>query len=262
MSPPQSAWSELQQMLLQMTPQEAHQDFQKARDEIERLQREEKGRLQDPVAQARDEPTEASPPRKGVFEKGEPNSRENDVKKNELPFSLPLDGNVLGTNAAPRPERDWIYVVEEMPNISSYQVTLWPKTVTDTLPDSNSLDSSMQHTSQGNTLVSLHSEDAILFSAQFPGRLVEQESTNLVRRQSDCLSLRLQSRDIIDSVLVGNNGTSLEALQSLSCRYCDQHLLKDTKSIEKVLPLPKGYWDEITDYLICYNGVSTCSCGE
>ena len=154
-------------------------------------------------------------------------------------------------------EKEWIYVVEEMPNICSYQVTLWPKIDSAPLPDPNSLQLSMQHCQQGNTVVALRKGDEYIFSAKFPGRLEAMpEVTSVVKRQSDCLTLRLQSRHVFDDFSRGDCSTSLEAISSISCRYCDQAILTETHGIQKVMPLPKGHWDEVTDYLICYNGVS------
>jgi HECT-like Ubiquitin-conjugating enzyme (E2)-binding/MYND finger len=44
-------------------------------------------------------------------------------------------------------------------------------------------------------------------------------------------------------------------INSLQCRFCGLSLLPQG-SVDRVLPLPTGYWDEVADYLICYSGVS------
>jgi hypothetical protein len=44
-------------------------------------------------------------------------------------------------------------------------------------------------------------------------------------------------------------------MNSLQCRFCGLSLLPQG-SVDCVLPLPTGYWDEVADYLICYSGVS------
>jgi hypothetical protein len=46
-------------------------------------------------------------------------------------------------------------------------------------------------------------------------------------------------------------------LARLACRSCGHCLLANNKKISKVLPLPIGCWDEVADYLTCYEGVST-----
>jgi hypothetical protein len=153
--------------------------------------------------------------------------------------------------------RDWVYVVEEMPNISSYQVTLWPRDPEEIASHSDDLVLWMQVDSHGNTNVSLRLQGEIIFLAQFPGRLVTtSESRDVVQRQSDCLSLRLQCQDSIEKDPRDTSVTSLASFCSIRCRYCEYSLLTKTCNIQKVLPLPSGNWDEVTDYLICYNGVS------
>ena len=157
--------------------------------------------------------------------------------------------------------REWSYVVEEMPNISSYQCTLWPEKGK-RIPGPNDILLSTQQNRHGNTVVTLHSDEMAIFSAQFPGRLeAPAESVSAVQFQNDCLSLRLQARDAFDDTFCKNHTSFLAAIQSLCCRYCDQAILTEAEGIEKVLQLPKGHWDEVTDYLICYNGVSIlCTC--
>ena len=55
----------------------------------------------------------------------------------------------------------------------------------------------------------------------------------------------------------------IDRLNYVACGACGNSLLhKEGLSptqnrIKKVLPLPTGYWDEITDYLSCYEGVGT-----
>jgi hypothetical protein len=238
---PQDAWSELQKSLIQMSPQEAHQQFQMAQDEIKRLEEEHRAQV----------------------------VNENELKKSNRHHATNLveEQKVIDIKQFPEAtetvlnhwhEREWIYVVEEMPNICSYQVTLWPKIDGAPLPDPNNLQLFMHHCKQGNTIISLREGDDYLFSATFRGRLEAMPNvTNVVKRQSDCLTLRLKSRDVLDDFSHRSDySTSLEAINSLSCRYCDQEILSENHGIQNVMPLPKGHWDEVTDYLICYNGVS------
>ena len=91
---------------------------------------------------------------------------------------------------------------------------------------------------------------------------------------NNCISIRIQLVQSADdslsivSELLGFDVSSFSwktsdanALNSLCCRTCHNAILKNTSGsnqaiIKSVLPLPSGYWDEITDYLICYEGVS------
>ena len=222
--------------------------------------------IQDEIKRLEDE-EKSSKTRKE--EEAEPRAVRTVVKdkktRRDATFSLPMAENIVEAKSEPvngkdSLQRDWIYVVEGMRNISSYQVTLWPKKQGETLPNPDELNVSMQYASKGNTMVILRKHDVIVFSAQFPGRLLAAPgSRNVVQRHSECLSLRLQSHDSFDDALSDSSSiTSLAAVRSICCQYCDQALLDETgkKGIQKVLPLPKGYWDEVTDYLICYNGVS------
>lgn len=53
--------------------------------------------------------------------------------------------------------------------------------------------------------------------------------------------------------------TSAESLSRLSCRSCGHRLSRREEDgrIVKVLPLPSGRWDEVVDYLACYDGQPT-----
>lgn len=251
-----------------MSPQEAHRNFQMAQDEIKRLQQEEKERRQQ-EEKKRQQPTKVPTTEKKVEDTV---TAIKDMKKQSIRTAFSLSRNdesdaecKTQATSSCNHERNWIYSVDEMPNISSYQVTLWPKTKTEILLSPRDLELSMKCSSQGNTVVTLRLQDALLFSAQFPGRLVSSPEllANAVQRQRDCLTVRLQSRDTFhDDVCTSHNPTSLAAVHSICCRYCDHALLATTQQIEKVLPLPKGHWDEVTDYLICYNGVSSWPCCE
>jgi hypothetical protein len=101
----------------------------------------------------------------------------------------------------------------------------------------------------------------VSFLAQFPGRVVATpEPRDLVQDQSDCISLRLHCQDSIGEDRHDNSATSLATIRSISCRFCEQNLLTEACNIKKVLQLPYRNWDDVADYLICYDGVS-CSVG-
>eukprot|EP00804_Cyclotella_cryptica_P011379 CCRYP_016066-RA/>CCRYP_016066-RA protein AED:0.09 eAED:0.09 QI:3427/1/1/1/0.5/0.33/3/218/726 len=70
----------------------------------------------------------------------------------------------------------------------------------------------------------------------------------------------IENIDVIDellgvdvSTLSTATITETEALNHLCCRTCHNPIVEDGV-IRTALPLPSGYWDEITDYLICYEG--------
>ena len=62
--------------------------------------------------------------------------------------------------------------------------------------------------------------------------------------------------------------TKLMDINYVRCKFCHQYLLYphhppnkippiDDHKIHKIFPLPTGFWDDILDYLTCYEGVST-----
>ena len=85
-----------------------------------------------------------------------------------------------------------------------------------------------------------------------------------VRIPYDSESPHVAGGEETDSLLA----TDVSDVNSVRCRSCDHPLLarpnkavrsngnEGEEPIRRVLPLPTGYWDEITDYLTCYEGVS------
>ena len=86
-------------------------------------------------------------------------------------------------------------------------------------------------------------------------------------------SLDGSSLDLVDNLLgidpmssFASNTTNIADLNYLSCRTCHNPITEQPSSssntdqqyynsiIQSVLPLPLGYWDDISDYLICYDG--------
>ena len=53
--------------------------------------------------------------------------------------------------------------------------------------------------------------------------------------------------------------STLDEINSVVCGACHLPLIAKNakhKPIARAFPLPQGHWDEIADYLICYDGVS------
>jgi len=44
--------------------------------------------------------------------------------------------------------------------------------------------------------------------------------------------------------------TSVEDLNTIRCRFCDHPLLEG--KVKESMPLPEGFWDEISDFLACH----------
>lgn len=104
----------------------------------------------------------------------------------------------------------------------------------------------------------------------------QEEVQSSLSFEGNVLSMRLMYHDPHQSYLdnIGFESTltalsPVKALNHLKCRSCHQILVKRPSLQEKnkeeeegkgpiqsVFPLPVGYWDEITDYLTCFEGVS------
>ena len=104
-------------------------------------------------------------------------------------------------------------------------------------------------------------------------RISTDHNSVSLRIQLQSASLPAMAMDGIDFVEdhllgIGEDGYSLSAttssvcqLNQLCCRSCQNPIIEPTPSndknarvIKSVLPLPAGYWDDISDYLICYDG--------
>ena len=55
------------------------------------------------------------------------------------------------------------------------------------------------------------------------------------------------------------SASDVKDLANLSCRSCGHRLLARDANMDGVFPLPVGCWDEVADYLTCYEGVSISS---
>lgn len=116
-----------------------------------------------------------------------------------------------------------------------------------------------------STLLSL-----ILPGCQTTANHHDNPTTATISVDSQSISLRIHiqiidslSMDIMDNLL-GIEGsifspitTSCSAINHLYCRSCQTPIVvknNNNSTIQSVLPLPSGYWDDIEDYLICYDG--------
>jgi MYND finger len=221
------------------------------------------------------------------------------------------------------------YVVEEMPRIRQYQLTLWvPSNV-----DTNNLSVSAQSVTPSGTFTLItileegtsgtvdtsHPQSNVIFTGEFPRSLDESRitctcQTTLVDKSNSTTSAILNSPSIssekkheihirlpfsaemdgrIDGVASAvshdarSHKSTLKAVNGLVCGTCQLPILiprnkisngnANEKSsrlqpltppqpsslsdshthaiIQRIKLLPKGNWDEIADYLICYSGV-------
>jgi len=113
-------------------------------------------------------------------------------------------------------------------------------------------------------------------SATNPSGRISLDSNSIslrIQLQHEITTMAMDGMDLMDNLL-GVEGSSFSSfttnvseLNYIRCRKC-QHPLVDppltnvdascpnehSAVIQSVLPLPSGYWDDISDYLICYEG--------
>lgn len=179
--------------------------------------------------------------------------------------------------------------VEFLPNVKCYLITLKSNDRSCCIPSSRDVlnfDVSLMENEDTGSDVSLYIaklydsnvDNPILFlklpadSSIRNGEPAPQYSISL---DKNSISIRLQFHDampgestaVIDELLCMNTSafssttSDAKSLNYLCCRTCLNSIIRKDDDINQcvirsVLPLPSGYWDEITDYLICYEGVS------
>jgi len=194
---------------------------------------------------------------------------------------------ILGSTSKSRTiiHSDWNCRIEHLTNICCYCVVLSPrkeKNEAISIPTEENLrlslnieepnvSSRISNHTNSRTQVTLQllntclernridEDDAFLslLSIQLPGKILnDSRVTSFV----DCITLRLMYDDGCreDQEFSFQTTPVLLLKELLTCKCCHAKLLvedSDNPQIKKVLPLPSGYWDEIADYLICYDGV-------
>lgn len=220
------ALQQLVNMAGQMTPEQAKEHEDKARDEMER--------------KAKEELKEAKRKIKSL--------NSNDFSKKcskELPISLEV---------SPLPQRYLTIVAEDMKHICRFQVTLRK------IPGNENLNlmgvqMSISEVSGSASLLELRVEgNVVVFSTIFP-RSIADESLQLVNDATLLLTLPYQDDPAAGELGARKILASIDEINLIQCGSCHQPLLPG-KPIERTAELPVGHWDEITDYLICYSGVS------
>lgn len=205
---------------------EAHRRFQQAQSTIQELEKivaQEESKPK-PSKQPAREPTTAPPP-----------TRQEPRKLAPRPACITLDPAWGGT-------------IEEMVNLDSYQITLKP--LSSSPSDHNITDVRLEREPNDTTLALVGD----ILSWKLP---VIVHDYTLVQLK-DCLSIRLQCSP--DAFLDSEYCPTTPRIDKLECNSCQTTLLSEP--IARVVPLPNGYWDEISDYLICYPGEPAVNFGS
>ncbi|KAI2497880.1 HECT-like Ubiquitin-conjugating enzyme (E2)-binding [Fragilaria crotonensis] len=145
----------------------------------------------------------------------------------------------------------WNATIEAMTHLSSFQIKLKPLAmdlITHNVPDV-AITFEPSH-DDGNHKSILFSVGDIM-SWILPVQIQEYTYSRL----SDCLSIRLKCRTTAESTeddFMTAVPPVTSRIHQLHCKSCRVALL--ARPIDRIVPLPSGYWDEISDYLICYPG--------
>lgn len=297
------AWRDLTQNVQSMNCDDAYKQMCLVRDEMQRLQsfcEANKSAMDSTLvvsdaslSSAEDEPTDQVTSYEAI-----------DTKSSMDELTSPRPGTARNNEqlSAPACKRthfidgSWVNegrscLIEFLPNVHCYQITLTYGDVTDT----SSIPNSQQELALDFSLVDDINEDMGLDTSYYeiklfqanqytPMLLLKLPTDKSISRHAtapnynisinnDSISIRIQLHEAVttectnvtDELLCSNASTfspttsDAEALNHLCCRTCRNPILSHTTKepvIRSVLPLPSGFWDEITDYLICYEGVS------
>jgi hypothetical protein len=231
------AWSELDRHVQSLPLEEVHRRFQQAQHTIKELETH-----QSAILNSVESETHNGIKNDASIGPAAPIQQPTNVKErsNDPICQKPLVGITL--------HPAWNATIEDMVHLTSYQITLKPMTmslITHNLPDV-SITFQPHLRSNQSTLCSVGE----IMSWILPVQVQEYTYSKL----SDCISIRLKCTTA--AVAADDFMTSVPPVTSrihqLQCKSCRAPLL--SHSIERIVPLPSGYWDEISDYLICYPG--------
>ena len=249
-----AALKELHSLAQDLSIDQLQEEYHKAHDEVKRqhqAQKEMGSAVPTPTAKASMSTTMKSPAEK----------HGNSTCKQGPEMTRLLDQ--AGAKIAPE---NFCYevFVEEMPRLSRYQINLKPRQGSISQIAPQSLELSVRPLGKSRSLVSIFSsrDDFLNISFELPNLVVQSSIPQESADKDGTIQFRVEyeSKDWDDNKsrifdASGSRHRSPSLVNSMKCRFCGLSLLPPS-TIERVVPLPTGYWDEISDYLICYSGVS------
>jgi hypothetical protein len=301
---PEKAWKELSSLLASSTLQQAEQDYHVATDEVQRIQREvkeparKKGRdtksdIQTPppiekIVAKPPAPPPAPAPTPAPVASREKRQEVETTKSSTAPTPAP----VLASPAV----SDWRFHVEDMSNLSCFQVHLEPRKRDASIPFNAEWEISMQPIDSDRTVVSFRPSrhgSATVLRLEFPASLLPEPrvypADPVGSSAAVYIRLSYQGLSTSDSYPRTSKTISPDVANRLACRVCQQSLTRalrspattktttatatsddkggdDTESgsdvIQRVQMLPSSQWDDMTDYLMCYPGTPAINFGS
>ncbi|KAL7535267.1 hypothetical protein ACHAXR_006382, partial [Thalassiosira sp. AJA248-18] len=188
------------------------------------------------------------------------------LSKDDLHFSMtPLDG----TNG-----------IQSAPLVSYYEAKLYrSKDTTSLSPSSPVIDRGQNDNLELLLSIILPISSSNNIKAESPNARLSIDSNSIsirIQLQHEPTAMATDSMDLMDNLLGMEDSsftpitTSKSHLNYLRCRSCQNPIIVPPSKtnddangedgsaiIQSVLPLPAGYWDDISDYLICYDGQAT-----
>jgi hypothetical protein len=167
---------------------------------------------------------------------------------------------------------EWNFSVEHLSYISTYFIMLVPTSTSSGLP----LDEIKINLTQlqQKTKVTIYSDTnhsclAEFMLPKFLSSTRDDIYKTLQSHQDQNISFRIRYDDSLNDTMdvmsmdVSYTSTPNSVINRLQCKSCETNLVRSfnkeddpSQIIKHVYPLPSGHWDEITDYLTCFEGVS------
>ena len=250
------ALREIQTHVLGLSMEEAVENYHKAKDEIHHyISNEGHAREFSELTASSKRPSKSKPAEAIVKDPAlEIHTGEPKKSNRVIPTTSPRIRGIELSN-------DCNFVVEDMQHISRYQFYLSKPPIIRLPLSLDDVEVSTIFPEQFRSILQLTSKttSAVLFCVEVPQRLESRPISFHVDEEHGEIQISFQYK----SDPTGMRETEFsgemmpaEAINHVHCRYCDQRLVPK-KSISQMRQLPSGYWDEIADYLICYDGVSS-----
>lgn len=284
--PAEAAMAELLTRIMSMDPREAHRQMCLAQDEVARLQRQAR---QEPPGDGAEsgraveaESGEGEARSRHAREVADPSPDDGGMRtpnaaRSPSPTSTrkqrSVDRHVTagGTWLASPGEK---LCAEFLPNVGRLQLTLTGLAGTSPKEEgsANPHEGLELDVSNGRLRLasSVREDRRALLEVELPktlSELVVADGARVSSVDSDSISIRMQlplgrdGADLAEDLVGGraamsNHGpaTSAPDLSRLRCRNCRSSIANPSSEFRTVLPLPSGYWDDISDYLVCYEG--------
>lgn len=177
---------------------------------------------------------------------------------------------------APEPQivtkGDWNFIIENLSNIATYIIMMVSPSMNSVI-QLDDIQLNIVPLKQ-NTKVTVNSRTNDCLAEFMLPKLVcsttDEVYQTLQIHQDQKVSFRIRYEDLLhdpnDTIVAPYKSTPNAAINNLKCKSCGINLVHSCGSnnkeedslpiIQNVYPLPSGHWDEITDYLTCFEGVS------